>query len=258
MIVRRLGNKKKIAHKIINHFPQHKIYMESFFGAGGLFFNKKKALFNFVNDIDNDVFNLFDVVSHNFDEFEHLIEIMPIHNGLLSYWKENQEETKLLRALRFIFLSNFTFYGAKTTMRFGSSNSKDVLLQNLQKTQKALNNVQFTNVDFRKFFKQYSFKSTERDDTFIYNDPPYIGADNNYSDSFIKADSIDLFNCLEETKCKWAMSEFNTPFILEQAKNRKLNVILIGDRTNLKNKRTEILITNYTTNVGFYNYHQLR
>jgi len=41
------------------------------------------------------------------------------------------------------------------------------------------------------------------------------------------------------------MAEFNNPFILNQAKERNLNVITIGERQNLKNRRTEILITNY-------------
>ena len=42
------------------------------------------------------------------------------------------------------------------------------------------------------------------------------------------------------------MSEFDHPFILEQAKQRNLNVIIIGERQNLKNRRTEILVTNYS------------
>jgi len=50
MILRRLGNKKKIAHKIQAHFPEHKIYIEPFFGAGGMFFNKPKAKYNIVNN----------------------------------------------------------------------------------------------------------------------------------------------------------------------------------------------------------------
>ena len=41
------------------------------------------------------------------------------------------------------------------------------------------------------------------------------------------------------------MSEFDNEFILNQAKERRLNIIYIGERTNLKNKRTEILVTNY-------------
>lgn len=45
------------------------------------------------------------------------------------------------------------------------------------------------------------------------------------------------------------MSEFNHPFILEQAKERNLNVITIGERQNLKNRRIEILVTNYQNNL---------
>ncbi len=41
------------------------------------------------------------------------------------------------------------------------------------------------------------------------------------------------------------MSEFDNEFILNQAKERNLNVIIIGERQNLKNRRTEILVTNY-------------
>ena len=62
MILRRLGNKKKIAKEIQKYFPPHKIYIEPFFGAGGMFFNKPKAKYNIVNDLDSDVFNLFQVV----------------------------------------------------------------------------------------------------------------------------------------------------------------------------------------------------
>ena len=50
MILRRLGNKQAIAQDIIKYFPAHKIYVEPFFGAGGMFFQKPKAKFNMVND----------------------------------------------------------------------------------------------------------------------------------------------------------------------------------------------------------------
>ena len=72
--------------------------------------------------------------------------------------------------------------------------------------------------------------------------------DDNYSNSFTEQDSQDLFDCLEKTGCKFAYSEFDHPFILQQAKERNLNVITIGERQNLKNRRTEILVTNYKTN----------
>ena len=45
MILSRLGNKSAIADKIIQYFPSHEIYIEPFFGAGGMFFNKPKVYF---------------------------------------------------------------------------------------------------------------------------------------------------------------------------------------------------------------------
>ena len=69
-----------------------------------------------------------------------------------------------------------------------------------------------------------------------------------YSNSFTEEQSKELFDTLESTGCKWAMSEFDHPFILQQAKERNLNIITIGERQNLKNRRTEILVTNYSSN----------
>ena len=107
MILRRLGNKKRIAKDIIKHFPPHKIYIEPFFGAGGMFFNKPKAKYNIVNDLDSDVFNLFQVVMNRREELEKAFYLMPIHSDLLEYWKANREEEPIRKALRFLFLSNF-------------------------------------------------------------------------------------------------------------------------------------------------------
>ena len=57
--------------------------------------------------------------------------------------------------------------------------------------------------------------------------------------------SKNLFDILEFKKCKFAISEFNHPFIIDQANKRNLNIITIGERNNIKNKRIEILVTNY-------------
>lgn len=61
-MLRRLGNKSKIAKEIQKHFPKLDAYIELFFGAGGMFFNKPKAKYNFLNDNDSEVYNLFKVL----------------------------------------------------------------------------------------------------------------------------------------------------------------------------------------------------
>jgi len=248
MILRRLGNKKKIAKEIQKHFPEHKIYIEPFFGAGGMFFNKPKASYNIVNDLDSDVFNLFNVVMNKKEELEKAFYMMPIHSDLLKYWKENQEIDPIKKALRFLFLSNLTHLGAGQAIKCSFGNDKDILLKNIDFTFDFINDVKFINCDFKRFIEKYiSFRDEdERKKALIYCDPPYLGTNDNFSNSFTEEQSETLFNTLEKKGCKFAMSEFDHPFILEQAKKRNLNVIIIGERHNLKNRRTEILVTNYS------------
>ena len=249
MILRRLGNKAKIAENIQTYFPPHKIYIEPFFGAGGMFFNKPKAHNNILNDIDVDVFNLFQVVIDRKEELFKAFDIMPMHSDLMNYWKENTETEPIKKALRFLMLSNFGVYGLET---FGLGAKREDMCFKfeglLNETHNKLKGAQFANYDFRKFIQSIRFIQDGRDDeakTFIYNDPPYLNTSNNYSHSFTEKDSFDLLEANQKTGCKWAMSEFDHPFILDQAKERGLNVITIGERQNLKNRRIEILVTNY-------------
>ena len=247
MILRRLGNKKKIAKEIQKYFPEHKIYIEPFFGAGGMFFNKPKAKYNIVNDLDSDVFNLFQVVMNQKEELEKAFYMMPIHSDLLDYWKENKETDPIKKALRFLFLSNLTWMGAGASIDLGSKN-KHQTSDFFKITYDLLTDVKFCNFDCNKFINSQQFTKSEPNDSFVYCDPPYLGTGDNYSNSFNEEQSESLFNTLEETKCKFAMSEFNHPFILDQAEKRGLNIIYIGERQNLKNRRIEVLITNYKNN----------
>jgi len=255
MILRRLGNKQAIASEIQKYFPEHRFYVEPFFGAGGMFFNKPKAKYNILNDLDSDVCNLFQVVINEKENLKKHFYSMPVHSDLLDYWKKNEETEPIKKALRFLFISNFTLNGTGSAIRHqvssgagGVKDFKDGFEAELENTFKVLYDCNFTNFDFRKFLSKLGFQNDGRNDenkTFIYCDPPYLGTNDNYSNSFTEQDSIDLFDTLQATGCKFAMSEFDNEFILNQAKERDLNVIIIGERKNLKNRRTEILITNY-------------
>ena len=246
MILRRLGNKSKIAADIIQYFPPHKIYIEPFFGAGGMFFNKPKAQYNIVNDIDSDVFNLFQVVSNQKEELEKAFFEMPIHSDLLEYWKANKETDSIRRALRFIMISNFTFNGAGSTLEFMASNHKLYFMSKLGETMKYIFDVQFNNKDFRLFVKEILYRGDfEREKSFIYADKPYSNTGNNYSNDWTAQDDIDLLDVLDSTNIKYAVSEFEGSHFEKLALEKGLNKIIIGERQNLKNRRVEILLCNY-------------
>lgn len=244
MILRRLGNKSKIAKDIQVYFPQHDIYIEPFFGAGGMFFNKRKAKQNILNDLDSEVFNLFQVVSTQKVELESQFKLMPISLDLWNYWKDNVETDPIRKALRFLLYSNYGYMGKPETLRYLSGNTSEILFKNIQKTSDYIFGSEFSNYDFRVLFKKIPLKE-EIERVFIYADPPYLETTNNYQAGFLENDCQDLFDCLIETGCKFAYSEFDHPFVLSQAEKHKLNIIQVGERVNMKNRRTEILITNY-------------
>lgn len=255
MILRRLGNKSNISQEIIKYFPEHKIYVEPFFGAGGMFFNKLKAKHNILNDLDNDVFNLFKIMKDTPELLLDKLEKTPYSDAVFNYWKTNLETDNLWKAVRFIYLSNFGFLGKQNNLKIDSRTHKKQALINYEKTILFLKDCScvFTNSDFRKAIKQISLsEKNTQEKTFIYSDPPYLGTEDNYSFSFTEQDSVDLFDTLQATGCKFAMSEFDNVFILNQAKERGLNVIVIGERKNIKNIRTEILITNYEKQKGLF------
>ena len=220
-LLRRLGNKAKLADKIIPLFPPHETYIEPFFGAGGIFFAKPRAK-----------------------------QLMPISEELFLEWgRGKQEADPILKACRFLMLSNFGYMGNyKTLCLQQGKENKRALMRNVKKNQLDLNaqNNTFTNKDFRRAIT--SLILNDRQKCFMFLDPPYLGCENNYSHSFTESDSADLFKTAVESRIPFAMSEFDQPFILEQARHYNLNIHVLGERQNMKNRRTEILITNYQLN----------
>ena len=251
MILRRRGNKTLLAKDIVSYFPCHNTYIELFFGAGGIFFNKPKAKYNILNDIDEDVYNLFLILQdkHNSKLLLNAIKNTPYHTQILKDFSKNKYSDNIIqKATRFLYLSNYSYLGKMDTLKLDNAcNSKSLLVKALRQTYTILNDCIFSNYDFRKCLKSFNVRDEKQlPNIFIYADPPYLGTNGNY-DSFTEKDCIDLFDSLSETKCKYAISEFNHPFILEQVKSRNLNLIEIGERRNINNRQTEILITNYET-----------
>jgi len=246
MVLNRLGNKARIAQDIIKHFPPHKTYIDMFFGAGGIFFHKPLADYNFCNDLDDDVFNLWTVFQSDKEELFKLLELMPVHESLLSYWNNNRETDPIQKAVRFLKLSNFGYMGKPETLRFGQSNGnpKRSIMSKVERAFKFMAYAQFMCQDFRKVLSKIQFRGN-KEDAFIYADPPYLSTTNNYSSSFTEQDTEDLFKVLTESGIRFALSEFDNPVVLKLAADYNLNVVTIGERQNMKSRRTEILITNY-------------
>jgi len=77
MILKYPGAKWRIADWIISKMPKHHSYVEPFFGSGAVFFNKKPSAIETINDLDEDVVNLFSVVRNNAEALAEAVALTP-------------------------------------------------------------------------------------------------------------------------------------------------------------------------------------
>lgn len=248
-MLRRLGCKKKLMPKLLDLFPARVgTFIDLFMGTGAVTFAmQERADFIFSNDSDAEVFNLFMVAKDRREELLDALAMMPVHNALFQYWRHAQEADPVWRAVRFLLLSNFGHLGGGETLRCRAGHDRETLRRNIENLQDTLDKITFLCCDFREVLSRVGFCHPDREKpkAFIYADPPYLGTDHNYATGFTEQDAADLFRILTESGMRFAVSEFDHPIILHLADVYRLKVTVIGRRQTLKNRQTEILITNY-------------
>ncbi len=68
------GAKWSMAKQIVSIMPQHRSYLEPFFGSGAVLFNKPPSAIETINDIDGDIVNFFKVLRENPEELAEAIK----------------------------------------------------------------------------------------------------------------------------------------------------------------------------------------
>jgi DNA adenine methylase len=250
MILTRLGNKRKMKDQLSKHFPKHKMRIELFFGAGGSYFYLPKPKYAILNDLDDDVYNLYKIILDQKAELIEAIRLMPITESLIKDWKKNIVLDPMQKAIRFLLLSNFTFLGKGDTLRFGLENVKKNIIKNIEPTFLWLQDATLMNSDFREVIKKINFSDTllRKDEAFIYMDPVYLDTTHFYKvPKWTVKDTEDCFKIMATSGIQSALSEFDNDQVLKLAADYNMNVIFLKERRNINNRRIEILVTNYAS-----------
>lgn len=253
------GAKWSYGNWITSFFPEHRFYLEPFFGSGAVFFNKEPCRYETINDSDGMVVNFFKVCREYPDELAQAINLTPYSRDEFMQIQESkggedfpQSGNPVEDARRFCVRCHQGF-GSKLADRVGWKNTKSAdgpvvpklwgkLPENIFLVAERLKNAQIENTDAVELIK-----ACNHSNCLIYADPPYLG-ECRRGRMYRK----EMMNREEHDRLLNALLVHNGPVILSGYDNDLYNKKLAGwhkekkdGRSNSAQKRTETLWMNF-------------
>ena len=268
-VVKWVGGKRQLIPEIEKYIPSHyTTYYEPFVGGGAVLFHlqPKKAV---VNDVNEELINLYQVIKDNVDE---LIEDLKKHKNEPDYFYkireldrdmgEYQSLSPIERASRIHYLNKTCYNGlfrvnsqGQFNTPFGRYKNPNIVNEpTLRAVSKYFNsaNISFKCCDFEEAVKW------ARKGSFIYFDPPYdpvsdtssfTGYDKGGFDRKEQKRLKELCDRLDHRGIKFLLSNSETEFILELYKDYKIEIVQAKRSINSKGHKrgavNEVLVRNY-------------
>lgn len=260
-LLRYPGSKKRIAPVIISNMPRHRVYVEPFFGSGAVLMEKPPAEIETVNDLDDDVINLFRVIRENPEELIWLIQTTPYAREEydLSYIGDNASD--LERARRFLIQSNQGHgfrVNEKTGWRKDTGGRESAyairrwneLPDIIRETAERLKKVQIEHMDAIELIQKYNAPGV-----LIYADPPYVLSTRGrkqYRHEMTDRDHEELLKVLLNHKGYVMLSGYDTDLYNHTLQG--WSKIEIPARAEGGLPRTEVLWMNFVMQMNLKNY----
>ena len=182
-VIKYPGSKWSIANWIISHFPSHHSYLEPFFGSGAVLFTKKRSPIETVNDLDQDVVNLFRQIRENPERLADTIYWTPYARSEYERaWAAQYTETDPFQRAVDFYVRMMMGHGFRTTgEKVGWKNDVQgreasyaagywcKTPEMIFKAAERLRKVQIENLPAVDVIRRFNFPNV-----LIYADPPYV------------------------------------------------------------------------------------
>jgi DNA adenine methylase len=270
-VVKWVGGKRQIIDEIIKYVPDSfSTYYEPFLGGGAVLFElqPKKA---FVNDINEELMNIYEVIKDNVDELIEGLKRHKIKNDKAYFYEireldRDREQYNLLtpveRASRIIYLNKTCYNGlfrvnksGEFNAPFGNYKNPNIVNETTLRAVSAYFNkakIRFTCQDFEDALKW------SRKGAFVYLDPPYDPVSETASftgydkGGFDRNEQIRLKKTcdkLNKKGIKFLLSNSATDFIMDLYQDYKIEVIqakrAINSKADRRGNVDEVLVMNF-------------
>lgn len=251
------GSKWRLADWIVSLMPEHKSFLEPFFGSGAVFFNKPPSRIETINDLDGEIVNLFRVVRENPHDLARAVELTPYsreeYERAWERYKAGGAEDPIERA-RLTLVRYWQTHGSCSRYKSGWKHDRagreyayavrdwGKLPERLVDTMERLKDAQIENRPALEVIRRFNHP-----DVLIYADPPYV-----LSTRKGRQYSVEMAEDGEHAELLEALMEHSGPVILSGYDNELYNDTLQGwmkmhRKTQAENglARTETVWLNY-------------
>lgn len=227
-ILRYPGSKWNLASKIVELMPEHKSYLEPFFGSGAVLFTKSLSAIETVNDLNDDVVNLFQVIQQDPAPLAEKLFLTPYSRRIYDKSWEAEPKDEVDKALNFIIRSlmshgfrNFEKSGWKRDVN-GRERAYAVKHWNelpdlIQDVALRLKEVQIECRPALDLITEY-----DRENVCMYIDPPYVLSTRTrkqYTVEMEDDDHIELLDVLNQSKAKILLSGYDSDLYNKKLSN---------------------------------------
>ncbi len=251
------GGKYELSKVLVPLIHHHKRYIEVFAGGLSMFFRKHKVEWNVLNDIDNNIVNLYMCVIEKHDELVKNLFWLPKSRKLfLDFREEIKENNKIeipdpMQAAKYFYCIRYSFNKLVHTPFSMNKDMNKNWDNEFEYSKKFLGNATIENLDFETLFSKY----IPREEDFWYLDPPYFIATekgNYYMNNFSVEDHLRLKECvdkIDEYGGKFMVSYDYRPEVKELYSKYNIQTINLkysgATHDARKTERKEYIVMNY-------------
>ena len=252
------GGKQMMANHILPLIPQHRTYVEPFFGGGAIFWLKPPSEYEVVNDISSRLITFYKVLKYDFDKLKILVDetfhSREQHNDAKVEYKDGKDEiADMLKMAWAVWVQTNMSFANKIEAGFGYDllgkcalkihNKKRALIE---AHQERMRKVTIENYDVLKVMKAY-----DSEDAFFYLDPPYVSANQGHYAGYTEEQFIELLDACVNLKGKFLLSSYPEDCLLKYREkygwktNDIVKTISVSGKRPENKLKTECLTWNY-------------
>lgn len=248
------GGKKLLVTQLLKLIPEHTTYCEPFFGGGALLFAKPTSKVEIVNDLNRFVVNFYQVAKDKFEPLQKLIKATPFSRALMRdayvMYQNPHLFNDLENAWAFYVLCN-QGYAGKISQSWGYGTEDAKREESLTRKRELFADdirLRLDRVQIECFDAVRLIELRDREGTFFYCDPPYVGSNMGHYEGYTQRDFQSLIDTLAHIKGKFLLSSYPNAYLTEAVKQNgwyQIELDMVCNASSKRKRKTEVLTANY-------------